>query len=123
MNEQKINAFFDDGQPKGLGTGWWAGVLATFFGVLGLGGVVCLHFPQWLSSPELRAHYSLPVIRMTLEATILAALVMGAVSAMLRKKKALAATGVVLAIAALAFGGWSVPIDQPLKDGPAIGLD
>ena len=123
MKEQDINAFFDDGQPKGLGTGWWAGVLATFFGVLGFGGVLCLHFPQWLTSPELRVHYSVPVIRMLIQGVIFAALVMGAVSAVLRRKKVLAATGMVLAMAALALGGWSVPINQPLKDGPAIGLD
>ncbi len=50
MNEQDINAFFGDEEPKNLGTGWWAGVLATFFGVLAFGGVLCLHFPQLLTS-------------------------------------------------------------------------
>ena len=123
MNEQNINAFFGDDQPKSLGTGWWAGVLAAFFGVLAFGGVLCLHYPQWLSSPELRAYYPMTVIRMSIQAAIVIALVMGAVSALLRKKKALAATGVLLAIAALAWGGSSVPINQPLKNGPAIGLD
>ncbi len=29
----------------------------------------------------------------------------------------------ILAVAALAWGGASVPINQPLKDGPALGLD
>ncbi len=123
MNEQNINAFFDDQQPKGLGTGWWAGVLATFFGVLAFCGVLCLHFPQLLTSPELRVHYPMSLIRAGIQAVIFAALVMGAFSAMRRKKKALAATGMLLAVAALALGGWSVPINQPLKDGPAIGLD
>src|SRR5579863_3937244 len=112
LNEQDINAFFGDEQPKGFGTGWWAGVLATFCGVLAFGGVLCLHFPQALSSPELRPYYPMTLIRMGIEAMIAAALILGAVSALLRKKKALAATGMLLAIAALAWGGASVPINH-----------
>ena len=54
MLEQKINEFFGDDEPSGFGTGWWSGVLSAFFGVLAFGAVVCLHFPQLLSSPELR---------------------------------------------------------------------
>lgn len=38
-----------------LGTGWWANVLSTFFGALAFGGVLCLYFPQQLTTPELRA--------------------------------------------------------------------
>ena len=74
MNEQRINAFFGDEEPKGFGTGWWAGVLATFFGVLALGGVLCLHFPQLLTSPELRPYYPMTVIRLVIQAMIVAAL-------------------------------------------------
>ncbi|MFO1116793.1 MAG: sterol desaturase family protein [Beijerinckiaceae bacterium] len=123
MLEQKVNAFFGDSESKQFGTGWWSGVLAAFFGVLAFGGVLCLHFPQILSSPELRAHYPMPVIRGGIQAAIVLALVLGAVSALLRRKKALALTGMLLAAAALAWGGASVPINEPLKDGPAIGLD
>lgn len=123
MNEQQINAFFGDNEPKHFGSGWWSSVLAAFFGILALGGVLCLHFPQILSSPELRAYYPMPVIRMGIQAAIVAAFVMSAVSALLRRKKVLALTGMLLAAVALAWGGSSVPINEPLKDGPAIGLD
>ena len=64
----------------------------------------------------------MPVIRGGIQAAIVLALVLGAVSALLRRKKALALTGMLLA-AALAWGRQSVPINEPLKDGPAIGLD
>jgi hypothetical protein len=57
MNEQQIDAFFGDGEATGLGTGWWAGVVSAFSGILALGGVLCLHFPQLLSSPEMRQYY------------------------------------------------------------------
>src|SRR5262249_26071127 len=107
----------------GLGTGWWSGVLSAFFGLLAFGAVVCLHFPEVLTSPELRPYYSMPVIRMSIQAVIVGAIVFGVVSAMLRRKKVLALTGMSLALAATLLGGASVPINRPLHDGPAIGLD
>lgn len=123
MNEQRINEFFGDAESGGFGTGWWSGVLAAFFGALAFGGVLCLHFPQILSSPELRPHYPMHAIRTLMQALIIGALLFGLVSSILRKKKVLALTGMALACAAAALGGSSVPINQTLSDGPAIGLD
>ncbi|MBV8143897.1 MAG: sterol desaturase family protein [Gammaproteobacteria bacterium] len=123
MNERRINEFFGDTEPTHFGTGWWSAVVAAFFGALALGGVLCLHFPQLLSSPELRAHYPMAVMRLLIQGLIVAAVLFGVVASILRKKKALALTGILLALAAAALGGSSVPINGPLSDGPAIGLD
>src|SRR4030095_2683794 len=41
----------------------------------------------------------------------------------LRKKKILGLTGILFALAATLLGGASVPINETLPDGPAIGLD
>jgi sterol desaturase/sphingolipid hydroxylase (fatty acid hydroxylase superfamily) len=121
--EQKINAFFSDAESTGFGTGWWSGVFSVFCGFLALGAVLCLHFPQWLTSPELRSHYPMPVMRLLIQGLIVAAMVFSVFSSLLRKKKVLAMTGLLSAIAATALGGSSVPINQTLHDGPAIGLD
>jgi lathosterol oxidase len=121
--EQKINDFFGDADSTAFGTGWWSGVLSAFFGFLSFGGVLCLHFPQLLTDPELRPHYSLPVLRLLIQALIAGAVLFSVISSILRKKKTLALTGMVLAIAATAFGGASVQINEKLHDGPAIGLD
>ena len=123
LDEQQINAFFGDDASEKVGSGWWSGVLSAFCGALGLGAVLCLHFPQLLSSPELRVHYPMPVIRVLIQVVIGAALVFGVVSTLLREKKVLGITGIALALAASLLGGSSVPINQPLHDGPAIGLD
>ncbi len=123
MNEQRINAFFGDAEAAGFGTGWWSAVLSAFFGALSFGGVLCLHFPQLLSAPELRALYPMHVIRMLLQGLIVAALIFGVAASILRKKKVLALTGMLLAFAAAALGGSSVPINGTLTNGPAIGLD
>lgn len=121
--EQKINEFFGDAEDTDFGTGWWSGVLSAFFGFLALGAVVCLHFPQVLTSPELRGYYPMPFMRMLIQGLIVGAILLGVVSAMLRRKKALALTGMVFALGATLLGGASVPINGTLGDGPAIGLD
>jgi sterol desaturase/sphingolipid hydroxylase (fatty acid hydroxylase superfamily) len=121
--EQKINQFFADDESTGFGTGWWSGILSAFFGLLSFGGVLCLHFPQLLTSPELRPYYSLHAIRILIQALILAAVVFAVISSILRRKKVLALTGMSLAVAATAWGGASVHINPNLHNGPAIGLD
>src|ERR1700756_46203 len=121
--EQKINEFFADAESTGFGTGWWSGILSAFLGFLSFGAVLCLHFPQLLSSPELRPHYPMHLMRLLIQALIIAAVVFGVISAFLRRKKVLAFTGILLALAAAGLGGASVPINGPLTDGPAIGLD
>ena len=123
MLEQKISEIFDDQAPRGFGTGWWSGVLSAFFGLLAFGAVVCLHFPQLLTSPELRPYYPMYLIRLLIQAVIVGAIVLGVVSAMLRRKKALALTGMLFSLAATLLGGASVPINAALGDGPALGLD
>src|SRR5258708_30034702 len=121
--EQKINEFFSDAESTGCGTGWWSGILSAFFGFLSFGGVLCLHFPQLLSSPELRPHYPMHTMRVLIQCLIVGAILFGIISSIKRKKKILGLTGMLLAIAATAWGGSSVQINNTLHDGPAIGLD
>src|SRR5438445_1909188 len=123
MIEQKMNEFFGDAESTGFGTGWWSGILSAFLGFLSFGAVLCLHFPQLLSSPELRPHYPMHAMRILIQCLIVGAIAFGVISVIKRKKKALALTGMLLAIAATALGGSSVQINTTLHDGPAIGLD
>ena len=81
MLEQKIGETFGDKDPTGFGTGWWSGVLSTFCGLLALGAVACLHFPQLLSSPNLRPYYPMYLMRLLIQAVIVAAIIFGVVSA------------------------------------------
>jgi sterol desaturase/sphingolipid hydroxylase (fatty acid hydroxylase superfamily) len=123
MLEQKINELFGDKDHTGFGTGWWSGVLSAFFGLLAFGAVVCLHFPELLTSPALRPYYPMYLIRLLIQAVIVAAIIFGVVSAMLRRKKVLALTGMLFALGATVLGGASVPINESLREGPTIGLD
>src|SRR6202140_755652 len=121
MIEQRINEFFGDADSTGFGTGWWSGILSAFFGFLSFGAVLCLHFPQLLSSPELRQHYPMHAMRVLIQCLIVGAILFGVISSIRRKKKTLALTGMLLAIAATALGGSRVRINGTFHDGPAIG--
>jgi len=121
--EQRLNDFFGDAESTGFGTGWWSGILSAFLGFLSFGAVLCLHFPQLLTSPELRPHYPMHTMRVLIQCLIVGSILFGAISSITRKKKILALTGMLLAIAATALGGSSVQINNALHDGPAIGLD
>src|SRR3984885_1522096 len=123
MLEQRIKETFGDADPSGFGTGLWSGRLSAFFGLLSFGAVLCLHFPQLLSSPDLRPYYPMALMRLVIQALIVGAIIFGVVSAMLRRKKVLALAGILFALVASLLGGASVPINQDLHNGPAIGLD
>jgi len=121
--EQKINAFFGDAESSGFGTGWWSGILSAFLGFLSFGAVLCLHFPQLLTSPELRPHYPMHTMRVLIQCLIVGAILFGIISSIVRKKKTLAFSGLLLAMAAAVLGGSSVQINANLRNGPAIGMD
>lgn len=123
MLEQKINDFFGDAESTGFGTGWWSGILSAFFGFLSLGAVLCLHFPQFLTSAELRPFYSLHAIRLLIQSLIVAAVAFGVISSLLRKKKTLALTGMLFALAATAWGGSSGKVNGGQLNGMTIGMD
>jgi len=63
------------------------------------------------------------LIRVLIQCLIAGAILFGVISSIKRKKKTLGLAGMLLAIAATAWGGSSVQINSALHDGPAIGLD
>src|SRR3954468_23455429 len=115
MSDAFFKKVFGDSEPTNVGSGWVSGVLGVFFGLLGLGGALCLHFPALLTLPDARAHYPMTVVRLLIQGSIVLAIVLGAISGLLRQRKVLAVTGVTLGLAAAVIGGGSAP--RP-PDGP-----
>jgi len=123
MSDAFFRNTFGDTESTGLGSGWMSGVGAVFLGLLGLGGTLCLRFPELLTLPDARAKYPIEIMRLLIQGVILAAFVCAAVSAILRQRKVLALTGAALALAATVFGGGSVPLPQEVATKTGIGLD
>src|SRR2546427_991724 len=123
MSDAFFHKLFGDSEPTDLGSGWVSGVGAVFFGMLGLGGALCLRFPALLTLPAAREHYPIVIIRLLIQGTIAAALALGATSAILRQRKVLALTGTALALAAALLGGASVPLPEEVGSKTGIGFD
>jgi lathosterol oxidase len=123
MSDAFFQKLFGDSEPTKLGTGWVSGTASVFFGILGLGGVLTLHFPGILTLPEARVLYPVDIIRILIQTTIAAALVLGAISAILRERKVLGLTGAALGLAAVLLGGASTPLPESVGSKVGLGLD
>ncbi len=114
---------FGDSEPTHVGSGWFSGVGSIFLGFLGFGGALCLHFPALLTLPDARVHYPMHVIRLLIQGAIVAALVLGAISSVLRQRKVLALTGLSFALAAALLGGGGTPLPEEISSKTGIGFD
>jgi lathosterol oxidase len=110
-------------EPKRFGHGWISGVASVVLGAGGFLAVLCFHFPQALTMPELRGLYPLPLVRALLHLVLVTGFVLGAVSVCLRANKALGLTGMGFTLASALLGDSRVPVDGELTKGPFLGLD
>lgn len=110
-------------EPMSFGSGFISGLLSAILGIAGLGAVLCLHFPQYLTHPELRRFYSLGYLRALIHVTLVASFLLGSVGAFLRTNKALALTGIGFTLAAVLLGGSRVPVEGDVGSGSWFGVD
>jgi len=110
-------------EPTAVGHGWISGVLSIVLGLMGLGGVLCLLFPDLLTTPSLRAIYPVPFMRGLIHVVILASFTCGWISLVLRRNKTAGLTGIGVATLAVLLGGWDVPIEGSVQGTDYLGLD
>ena len=76
---------FGDDQDSRFGSGWISGVASVFLGALGLGAVLCLHWPEALTSPELRQVYPMDAMRGLIQGMLVTGFLLGLTSTFLRR--------------------------------------
>ena len=111
-----------DGELK-PGLGKISGVIALSLGFLCLLAVVAFHFPQYLTTPDLRHKYSVDVLRQVLLVGLLVAGGMSLANLILNRQRNLNLVAFALVIAAVALGGSRVPVGKFPDHTPYIGLD
>ena len=109
--------------PLRFGKGLISTIIALALGALCLLGMLAFHFPEYLTTPELRRQYSVEVLR---QAMLVALLIAGGLSLAniilgVRRKLNLLAFGLV--IIAVALGGSRVTVGDFPDNTPYIGLD
>ena len=113
----------DRDRPLRLGEGRISGYLSIAFGVLSVLGVLCFMFPDYLTTPSLRAGYDLGLVRDLLTVGLVFSTGFGLLTFALNRQKRLGALGLALTALALFYGGSAVPVG-PRHDVPGfIGLD
>jgi sterol desaturase/sphingolipid hydroxylase (fatty acid hydroxylase superfamily) len=109
--------------PLIRGQGLASGVLALTLAILCLLGVIAFHFPQYLTTPELRHKYSPDIIRHILFAALVIAGSISLLNVLFKRERALNGVAGALIIASLALGGSHVPVADFPDNTPYIGLD
>ena len=112
----------DSGELK-IGYGLISGVLAFTLGFLCLLGVLAFHFPQYLTTPELRHQYSVDVMRQILFFSLLISGVVSLVNVILGKMRSLNVAALFFVVVSVTLGGSSVPVANFPDHTPYIGLD
>jgi len=92
-------------EPTSFGYGFISGLLSAILGIAGLGLVLSLRFPEYLTQTDLRALYASPYLRAGLHVTLVVSFLLGSVSAVLRANKTLAVIGIGCTLGAALLGG------------------
>jgi sterol desaturase/sphingolipid hydroxylase (fatty acid hydroxylase superfamily) len=121
--ERWLARVFGDAEATGFGSGWIAGTASVFLGTLSVLAVAAFRFPGVFSTAGFREHYPLAWLRALLGIVIGVGFLLGALSMVLRRRKVLGVTGIVLALLATLGGGSRVPVDSTFDQPLTIGLD
>ena len=106
-----------------FGKGLISTIIALSLGFLCLLGVLAFHFPEYLTTPELRRQYSVDVLRQALLVALLIAGGLSLANIILGRRRILNLLAFGFIIAAVAFGGSRVPVGNFPDHTPYIGLD
>jgi sterol desaturase/sphingolipid hydroxylase (fatty acid hydroxylase superfamily) len=111
-----------DGRLK-PGQGMISSVLALALGFLCLLAVLAFHFPQYLTTPDLRHKYSVDVLRQLLLVGLLIAGGLSLANVILGRRRQISMVAFTLVVIATALGGSRVPVGTFPDHTPYIGLD
>ncbi|GAB3244744.1 sterol desaturase family protein [Chitinimonas naiadis] len=105
------------------GYGVASGVFALGLALLCFLGVLAFHFPQYLTTPELRHKYDVGVIRQIMFAALLVSGVWSLCNVILNRARNINMAAFVLVLATILLGGSRVPVGDFPDNTPYLGLD
>jgi sterol desaturase/sphingolipid hydroxylase (fatty acid hydroxylase superfamily) len=121
---EKLNKLSESHGEIRPGRGLASGVVALTLAVLCFLGVLAFHFPEYLTTPQLRKSYDVALMRQLLYWSLVAAGAIALFNMVFGRVRWLSAGTFVLIGLALALGGHKVEVDPAFPDGtPYIGLD
>ena len=110
-------------QRPRIGEGRIGGFICAAVGLMSVASVLCLRYPAFLTTPELRVHYHMELLRLLLAVCMIAAACLGALSLMLRGPRLRVAIGLGGLFGAMVLGGPYVPTQDFVQPRLYFGLD
>ena len=105
------------------GQGMISGVIALTLASLCFLGVLAFHFPQYLTTPELRQNYDVAIIRQLLFVSLVVAGGLSLFNIVMQRASWLSAAAFALVLSSALLGGHKVPVGDFADGTPYIGLD
>lgn len=120
----KLNDFAESHGSLEPGKGLVTGVIALSLGILCFLGVLAFHFPEYLTTPELRRNYDVEIMRKVLLGALVIAGGLSLANIVLNRSRWLSSFAFLLVVLAAVLGGHKVPVNPAFPDHtPYIGLD
>ena len=106
-----------------IGEGRIGGFLCAAIGLLSVAAVLCLRYPAFLTTPELRVHYDVELLRLVLAVAMVVAAWLGVIGIVLGGPRLRAAIGLSALFLAVLLGGPYVPTPDFHQPRFYFGLD
>jgi len=106
-----------------IGEGRIGGFLCAAIGLLSVAAVLCLRYPAFLTTPELRGHYDVELLRLVLAVAMVVAAWLGVIGIVLGGPRLRAAIGLSALFLAMLLGGPYVPTPDFRQPRFYFGLD
>jgi len=120
----KLNHLAESHGALRPGRGLVTGVIALVLAVLCFLGVLAFHFPEYLTTPELRRQYDVALMRQILFWSLVLAGALSLANLVFRRAPWLAGAAFALVLLSALLGGHAVEVDPNFPDDtPYIGLD
>lgn len=119
----KLNALTESHGELKPGRGMVSGVVALSLAILCFLGVLAFHFPEYLTTPQLRQSYDVQWMRRLLFGALVVAGALALWNIVFGRVRWLSAAAFVLVGLSLALGGHKVPVNDFPDGTPYIGLD
>src|SRR3954453_1673194 len=110
--KQQLNAPGPFHGPLPTGRGLSSGVVALILGILCFLGVLAFHFPQYLTTPELRKQYDVATIRLIMYWAMVVAGGIWLANILVARTRWLAGSAFFLVAASALLGGAKVPVSN-----------
>jgi sterol desaturase/sphingolipid hydroxylase (fatty acid hydroxylase superfamily) len=119
----KLNQLTESHGELRPGKGLISGIIALSLAILCFLGVLAFHFPEYLTTPQLRQSYNVDVIRKIMYGALVIAGGIAIFNTVFGRARWLALAAFVLVALTALLGGHKVPVNDFADNTPYIGLD